>query len=115
MRVKKQGDKNPIPVAHCNFLIYDETNPIDELEEHRKHFAMGGLSDSDREAVLRISNESWRHLLGRAYGFARLCYFTVYKDGNITFEFDSDKQYTLQEIKQITSLAHSAKRRCQFA
>lgn len=123
MKVQRQSQRNKFHPFYL-FLIYDETTTFDESEEDRERikskFSSGvipqGISRyAFLEGVADKAEELNRSIMGKAYGHPRLCYFIVYPDDRpITFEFDSDRQYTVPEMKQILRLAAAAKRRCKF-
>jgi hypothetical protein len=123
MKVQRQSQRNELRPFYI-FLIYDETATFDESGEDRERikskFGSGVIPEGISryaflEGVSDKAEELNRSVMRKAYGHPRLCYFTVYPDDRpITFEFDSDRKYTVPEMKQILRLAVAAKRRCKF-
>ena len=111
MRVQRQTKRGEVSNRYL-FLIYDETKTFDEDALEKARFDMRFPDAEFRERVFQNSLEMLKNLYGKAYGHPRLCYFTV-KDNDITFEFDSEKEYSSGELKQMMRLANRAKNRCK--
>lgn len=116
MRVKKQGHKNPIPVGHCNFFIYDETKEVDRVKEKLLFYPVPEGVDADqfRETFAKNLEISYKVSYGNAYKHPFLCEFTVYKDKPIAFAFDNELKYSSEDLKKIVKLAKAAERRCKW-
>jgi hypothetical protein len=107
--------------AFCRFIIYDETATVDERKNDRARYEKGPNfpipPGVDREvfinSVLDNADKMNRHLWRSAYGHPHLCWFTVYENASTEFEFDSDKHYKVEELKEIMRRATRVKRRCK--
>ena len=118
MKVKRCGSRNPIPKDFCIFLIYDETQTVAEPTQqalgNKRISPPFGMSLESFVSVLQNSDTMWKAIRGRAYGHPSLTYFTVHKDGTVSFEFDDDIVYSEEMMLKMIRLARAAKRRCEF-
>lgn len=123
MKMQKCGDRGPVRADHCVFVIYDENDPFDEAGEDRKRIESMNMpipSGVDplqfTTNVMDSSERMARNLYKAAYGFRRLCYFTIFKGKKhaTKFEFDSDRQYTDAELRAIIGLSKTAFRRTKW-
>ena len=114
MRVLRQGHRGIIPIGHCNFLIYEETES-DVSPPTPPPVMILNLGEESTRRFKELQEEGLRSIYRAAYGHPIRCFFVVYKDGNITYEFDNERQYSQEELKKMIRLANRAKRRCRFS
>jgi hypothetical protein len=118
MKIQKCGERGRVKADHCVYVVYDENAPFDEAAEDQKRIAdlpapQGVDPFKFRASVAETAGRMARNLYKAAYGFRRVCYFTVFKGKrNATkFEFDSDRKYTDLELRIIIGLSKTAFRR----
>ncbi len=114
MRVIKLRKRGIVSEDSCRFVVYDETKTEDR-SKRSSEILDRITNDFMQDIVAEMSDESMKLINRSSHGHPHLCYFSIHRDGRITFQFDEEYEYERSEMKFIMRRASEAKRRVQFS